>query len=283
MFLNDDDAKQFWKQFPVAERSYDASCHKNVSPRFYAWFTTFGASNVCALIEMGDNLKVELVTTSFSDRLAYGTIFTGTTFHYKRQRCFLIDDLLFCFGKDMRRAKAKDQLLLEVFQRDLSQIALCADFVIFGPLARKQYPRFPQSPQPLTQTHTQTQTLPKRPKTNPTAVFQVTAELQNDVYVLSTKEKDGASQYFDIACVPDYQTSVMLNRLFRNIKENDNLDALEESDNEDEFEDDRVDKFVSLEASFPMRCRYHPRFKKWVPVEVARPDEAVTSRSEVFF
>jgi hypothetical protein len=114
-------------------------------------------------------------------------------------------------------------------------------------------------------------------------VFQVTAELQNDVYVLSTKEKDGASQYFDIACVPDYQTSVMLNRLFRNIKENDNLDALEESDNEEEFEDDRVDKFVSLEMSFAMRCRYHPRFKKWVPVEVARPDEAVTSRSEVFF
>ena len=58
----------------------------------------------------------------------------------------------------------------------------------------------------------------------------------------------------------------MMNTLFRKIKENDNLDALEESDDEDEFENDHADKFVSLETNYLMNCKFNHRFKKWVPV-----------------
>lgn len=36
----------------------------------------------------------------------------------------------------------------------------------------------------------------------------------------------------------------MMNKLFRKIKENDNLDSIEESDDELEFEDQREDKYV---------------------------------------
>ena len=35
-----------------------------------------------------------------------------------------------------------------------------------------------------------------------------------------------------------------MNSLFRTIKENENLDSLEESDDEEEFENSNVDKFV---------------------------------------
>lgn len=49
-----------------------------------------------------------------------------------------------------------------------------------------------------------------------------------------------------IAAIPDYKTSVFMNALFRNIKENRSLDALEESDDEDEFENTNIDKFVDL-------------------------------------
>ena len=35
-----------------------------------------------------------------------------------------------------------------------------------------------------------------------------------------------------------------MNKLFRNIKENNNLDLLEESDSEDEFENIQLDKYV---------------------------------------
>ena len=40
---------------------------------------------------------------------------------------------------------------------------------------------------------------------------------------------------YKVACIPNYKTSMMMNALFRNIKENRNLDLLEESDDEEEF------------------------------------------------
>ena len=41
----------------------------------------------------------------------------------------------------------------------------------------------------------------------------------------------------------------MMNSLFRTIKENDNLDLLEESDDDEEFENIQIDKFVNLEKN----------------------------------
>jgi hypothetical protein len=60
-----------------------------------------------------------------------------------------------------------------------------------------------------------------------------------------------------------------MNKLFRNIKENDNLDALEESDDEEEFEDEKEDKFVHLDKEYKMICEYNYKFKKWVPIMIA--------------
>ena len=69
-----------------------------------------------------------------------------------------------------------------------------------------------------------------------------------------------------IASIPDYKTSVMMNSLFRNIKENKSLDALEESDDEDEFENVNLDKFVDLSKKIKMKCVYNYKFKKWTPI-----------------
>jgi hypothetical protein len=99
----------------------------------------------------------------------------------------------------------------------------------------------------------QTKQFPKK------RIFFVKADLQNDVYHLY----DENDTYVDVAYIPDYKTSVMMNRLFRKIKENDNLDALEESDDEEEFEDQREDKFVDLEKKIKMECTWHPKFKHW--------------------
>ena len=46
--------------------------------------------------------------------------------------------------------------------------------------------------------------------------------------------------------IPDYKTSVMLNKIFRKIRENDNLDYIEESDDEDDFQNTEPDKYVDL-------------------------------------
>ena len=103
----------------------------------------------------------------------------------------------------------------------------------------------------------------KRQTGTRTCIFKVTPDICNDIYHLY--DRDGKA--IDIAYIPDYKTSVMMNKLFRNIKENDDLDALEASDDEDEFEDMREDKHVFLDRSYLMKCSFHPRFKKWVPGE----------------
>jgi len=73
-------------------------------------------------------------------------------------------------------------------------------------------------------------------------VFKVKPDIQNDIYHLY--ELNDKKEYIkiDIAFIPNYTTSVMMNKLFRNIKENENLDTLEESDDEEEFENENVDK-----------------------------------------
>ena len=108
-------------------------------------------------------------------------------------------------------------------------------------------------------------------------VFRVKADIQNDIYnlyVIPTYNSVQLAQQpseniYATAYIPDYKTSVMMNGLFRNIKENINLDALEESDDEDEFENDNVDKFVDLTKSYDMICAYNFKHKKWTPIRLA--------------
>ena len=101
-------------------------------------------------------------------------------------------------------------------------------------------------------------------------VFKVRADIQNDIYHLfSIDSTNGEDVYHNVAYIPDYKTSIFMNRLFRKIKENENLDSLEESDNEEEFENNREDKHVFLEREYHMICNYHHKFKKWVPVRIS--------------
>jgi len=100
-------------------------------------------------------------------------------------------------------------------------------------------------------------------------VFQVKPEIQNDIYYLYGYDNNQSLCHYNTAYIPDFKTSTMMNKLFRNIKENDNLDALEESDEEDEFENQKEDRFVYLDREFNMLCSYNYKFKKWVPLKIA--------------
>ena len=100
-------------------------------------------------------------------------------------------------------------------------------------------------------------------------MFNIKPYLQNDVYYLyPITTTNFATISKEIAHIPDYKTSVLMNKLFRNIKENINLDSLEESDEEEEFENIQIDKFVDLNKTIKMRCIFNYKFKKWVPVSV---------------
>jgi len=98
-------------------------------------------------------------------------------------------------------------------------------------------------------------------------IFKVKPDIQNDIYYLySYDDKSNREIFYDIACIPSYETSVMMNNIFRKIKENTNLDLLEESDDEEEFENEDPHQFVNLDMSCNMKCVYNNKFKKWVPL-----------------
>jgi hypothetical protein len=101
------------------------------------------------------------------------------------------------------------------------------------------------------------------------AVFKIKPDIQNDIYYLYCLNENLEEEFYAIALIPDYKISVFMNSLFRNIKENINLDALEESDDEEEFENDKEDKFVYLEKEYNILCVYNFKFKKWVPNKLA--------------
>lgn len=99
---------------------------------------------------------------------------------------------------------------------------------------------------------------------NNNKIFICKPDVQNDIYHLYSLENN----YIGLANVPDYNTSVMLNNVFRIIKENSNLDALEESDDESEFENSNINKYVYIDKSVKVLCEYNNKFKKWKPIKI---------------
>jgi hypothetical protein len=45
------------------------------------------------------------------------------------------------------------------------------------------------------------------------------------------------------------------------------------SDDEDDFEDMREDKYVDLKKTLHMECIFHTKFKRWIPVRIVNPRE----------
>ena len=277
------------------------------------WFTMMGDQCVCSLIELDDRqqpVKSRSVFACFASQLCYGTLARGTLFRHFGQEFVCLDDLLYYKNQKMDHEPwlVKYSRLAIMTKRDMVQHAYNPKFVVFGlPLLASSNEELERSmalvTYPLHQVKCykrnscltvaidiflKTLALPKfqtqsletlaLPKTHlPAASFStrdgvvllVKPDLQNDVYHVYSRE----NTLCGVACVPDFQTSKQLNALFRTIKENDDLDKLEESDDEVEFEDAREDKFVFLDRAVTMVCRYHKRFKKWTPlrVESSRP------------
>ena len=112
-------------------------------------------------------------------------------------------------------------------------------------------------------------------------VFLIKPDVQNDIYYLYCLDKNLKEEQHSIAHIPDYNTSVMMNKLFRIIKENNNLDALEESDDEEEFENEDISKFVHLDKSHKMICQFNHKFKKWIPIKLANEKSEIIKDFEI--
>ena len=108
-----------------------------------------------------------------------------------------------------------------------------------------------------------------KPQYRHPAIFHIVADIKCDIYHLFAFDTKGSVVYYNTAYIPNYKTSVMMNSLFRNIKENRNLDYIEESEDEEEFENIREDRFVNLHKVVYMECVFNYKFKRWTPTRVS--------------
>ena len=114
-----------------------------------------------------------------------------------------------------------------------------------------------------------------KPQYKQQTVFQVKADIAFDIYRLYAYGPNNSQVYYNVAYIPNYKTSVYMNGLFRNIRENKSLDAIEESDDEEDFENIACDKYVDLSKVLTIECRFHSKFKKWVPLKAVSQKKVV--------
>ena len=100
------------------------------------------------------------------------------------------------------------------------------------------------------------------------AVFKITANVSDDIYNLYIMDNN-TEVFYDYALINTYKLSKYMNKLFRKIKENDNLDYLLESDQEEEFENIDTFKFIQSNKCYNLECIYNEKFKKWIPDKIS--------------
>ena len=101
-------------------------------------------------------------------------------------------------------------------------------------------------------------------------VFSVQADPADDIYRMFTFGPNRHLLFYDFCMIPDYETSKKMNTLFRRVRENQNLDWIEESDDEQ----DEAPATLSEQHRL-ITCRFHPKFRKWIPVDVSPPKSRV--------
>jgi len=327
MRLSEREQNDLLKSFPNIELSYETTVHKKVynsdfvlaipeGCKYFTWFTTFNAQNVCVLLEISDKKQIcrmEIINTCFHNQLSYGTIFYGTLIKYKNISFFCTEDIYYYKGKDVSLFNFLDKLELFniIYSSELKQTYYFEKSLVFGlPLISNLFQTVVGSIELLpykikyiqfrsagkgsgiynllytkqnTSGGNSYSNLGPRNETKREQVFKIKPYIQNDIYHLHYYDNNNSENIYDVALIPDYKTSVMMNKLFRNIKENANLDALEESDDEEEFEDDRPDKFVFLNKTYNMVCIWNNKFKKWIPIRLAQKGDKIVTKRELSY
>ena len=301
------------KRFPRVELSYDKLDHTKVpnydiymsipyGVKVFAWFTYFKESCVCVLVTRHNDNQIrstEIVPCVFDPSLSYNTLFYGTIVNYDNIRFFCIEDILYYKNKNIYKMKNKDKFdsLKYIMENELKRECFTRNNIIFQipfMTSNKEdmYSYIHNLPYTVYSVHQITlnrygrsySIIPKT-KTYSTldggfnqlkAVFNVRAEIQFDIYKLHCYYEGSSDHFLDYAYISDYKTSVKMNSIFRHIRENDNLDYLEESDDEDDFENTDVDKYVDLNKYVYMECIYTPKFKRWMPSKIVNSNKLVS-------
>ena len=299
MKISHHDRSALLRRLPNMKLSYE-NVHKKVFSDLYViipkgkkhlvWFTYFEDKKVCIFIEVipGTQRNIRdmfIVPQMFEKKIVLGTIFFGTLFSIESRKYFSIENIHFYKGKSVENynQQYKLQLISNILNHDIKSSIITKNGIALGlPIIHDDFQEtinicknLPYSVYSIqnrnynSQSSTYNSTLYKEFELDTShVVFAVKPDIQVDVYYLYYKNNTGDLERYDMAAIPDFKTSKMMNSIFRNIKENDNLDALEESDDDEDFENINEDKYVTLDKCVHMDCIFNKRLNRYIPVSV---------------
>ena len=295
-------------KFPKIELFYDKILHRKIQSdvyilipqgtRVFAWFTYFNGTNLCVILHLNNFniIKLEEIVLSYDKKLSYGTIISGTYFIHNGARHISCEDIFFYKGQNVRNQSFRKRLEIfkTIFDTELRQVLYDNNFAILGlPIMCDNLDIALQTitttPYPIKgiifQNYENNKNLGimiNNVERKVECIFKIKANIEQDIYNLYCKGINNShDEFYSIPLISDYKTSVMMNNHFRKIKENQNLDFLEESDDEEEFENISEDKFVDLNKVVYMRCEYIKRFRKWKPIEAVKFGEKLLTKREI--
>jgi hypothetical protein len=283
MILSTEEKQIVLSKFPSFKLCYETIAHNKVADdvsiavsipkgsKCFVWFSLHNGAPTCILIERGrerGTIKdISVISCSFNPTII-GTVLSGTI--VTRNRLIVLDDTyvyknrVVSFMSPVERFRILGDLFLE--RKIVNVVDFKTQFMI-APVGKMYDLSFYCIQHRKDNVYVNVLVKNVAIATSTTRkVFKVIAETQNDIYTLYDENDVDCG----LACIPTYEVSKMMNALFRNIKENRNLDSLEESDDEDEFENVSLDKFITDKSRvIKMECEYVRKFKKWQPIKQA--------------
>lgn len=293
-------------RLPSIELCYGKELHRKVygdlfqirprGKKCLLWYTYFNSENICYILYLNNDLssiiKIEKYLTSFSNELCMGlgTLASGI-FSNQRFNIFSITDIHYYKGQNLNKLNFENKLtfLFYLLNNEINpEIFIKEQLIVCSCIITDNYKNAIDMIENLDYPVHDIGIIYKKHKfiygslnyfSNPKkfAIFNIKPDINFDIYHLYIQN----NQYYGNALIPDYKTSVMMNKLFRIIKENDNLDLLEESDSEDEFENINIDKYVKLDKTFKFKCVFNPLLKKWQPLEIVDEKLDLTSKEKI--
>ena len=293
MIITNSDKNLLLNRFPDVDLLYENIINKKFNSNLYfcipkgkkylIWFTYFKYLNVCLLCELHNNeiTKFTIINSSFNSDLCLGngTILYGTYFNYKNVKYFTCENIHYYMSQNISNYKLNRKLhiLDHLFSNNLKQINYHNLFVIFTLPVFKC--NFNDALKYCNESIVPIYSIQCRFLKNNYAnnwiikdirnyIFKVKPNIKDDTYEIFCINNKKQEIFYDYALIPDYKTSKMMNKLFRNIKENENLDLLEQSDDEEDFENTDLYKYVNINITYNMKCKFSDKFKQWVPLYV---------------
>ena len=295
-------------EFPDIKLSYDKFFHNKVNfnnnniyiiiPKGYKifiWFTYKLNKNICYLLyldKFNEIFYIEETVLSYKKELSYNTILYGTLIKINNLKFVTIEDIFYYQNEKIEHKNKKYierlKIIENILENMIKKVILTNKSVIFSfpiitefyedalnHISNLIYPVFGIKFYEKSNNYSSGIIINKINKIKE-CYFKIKCEISEDCYSLYCL--DGI---YNNALILDFKTSKLMNSIFRTIKENINLDLLEMSDEEEEFEINQPDKYIKNKDFILMKCLFNSKFKKWIPIEVCKKNIKLLTIKEV--